>query len=151
MLRLALATLHLLALGIGLGAIWARARALTERPFERAAARRAFTADNWWGLAAGLWIATGLWRLFAATEKATDYYMHDDMFRLKMTMFLGLFILELWPMITLMRWRRTVRRAGGAWSPPGEVAGQLGLVSYVEVIVTVAVAMARGYGYSGVR
>lgn len=65
-----LAALHLLALGIGLGAVWARGQnlrsALTPEDL-----RRAFRADNLWGLAAVLWISTGLWRLLAGVEKTT--------------------------------------------------------------------------------
>ena len=71
MLRLLLAALHLIALGIGLGAVWARGNALN-RPLDRAAMVRAFHADTWWGIAAVLWISTGLWRLLAGTEKATS-------------------------------------------------------------------------------
>lgn len=54
MLRLALAALHLIALGTGLGAVWARARALAERPLTLDVVRRAFVADTWWGFAAVL-------------------------------------------------------------------------------------------------
>ncbi|HEV8445375.1 MAG TPA: DUF2214 family protein [Gemmatimonadaceae bacterium] len=78
MLRLTLAALHLLALGIGLGGIWGRARELAQRPLEMSGMRRAFAADSWWGIAALLWLVTGLWRLFAGTEKATSYYTRDE-------------------------------------------------------------------------
>ncbi|HEX2779845.1 MAG TPA: hypothetical protein VHM30_10120, partial [Gemmatimonadaceae bacterium] len=71
MLRLALAAVHLLALGIGMGAVWARARALAAS-HEQGALRRAFAADAWWGIAALLWIGSGSWRLLAGTEKATS-------------------------------------------------------------------------------
>ena len=49
MLRWLIATLHLLALPLGLGAIWARSRALS---LTRSAAdlHRVFVADNLWGL-----------------------------------------------------------------------------------------------------
>ena len=79
MLRLFLAAMHLIALGIGLGSVWTRASALS-RPLDRAAMVRAFHADTWWGVAAALWIATGLWRLLAGTEKATTYYTHNHVF-----------------------------------------------------------------------
>jgi len=151
MLRVTLATLHLLALGIGLGAVWARARALSARPFDVPTARRAFTADNWWGSAAALWITTGLWRLLAGTEKASSYYMHNTVFIAKMTVFVVVLLLEIVPMLTLIRWRRIARREGAAWQPDGSVAARLGLLSYAEAalivaIVATAVAMARGYG-----
>jgi uncharacterized membrane protein len=63
-IRRLVAAFHLLALGIGLGAVWARGRAL-RGPLDATGLRRAFYADTWWGIAAGLWIATGVARAFA--------------------------------------------------------------------------------------
>jgi putative membrane protein len=141
---------------MGLSAVWGRARGLTERPFEISSLRRAFTADNWWGVAAALWIATGLWRLLAGTEKATSYYLQDVAFRTKMALFLLVFLLEIWPMVTLIRWRGALRKKGTEWRPDPTTARRLGLISYVEVallvaIVAAAVAMARGYGFHPTR
>ena len=152
MLRLTLATLHLFALGIGLGGIWGRARGLAQRPLEMSGVRRAFAADSWWGIAAMLWIATGLWRLFAGTEKATSYYTHDALFLDKMRIFGVIFLLEIWPMITLIRWRGALRRAGDGWRPDETVARRISIISYIQValllaMVVAAVSMARGYGY----
>lgn len=154
MLRLILAILHLLALGIGLGGLWARARSLESHPFDLNAVRRAFIGDNWWGIAAMLWVVTGLWRLFAGTEKATSYYTHDTAFSAKMSFFLVIALLEIWPMITLIRWRRLIRRRGDSFTPNKAVAAWIRRISYVEVVlliamVVAAVSMARGYGYRG--
>jgi putative membrane protein len=151
MLRLTLAALHLLALGIGLGGVWARARALGERPLTLPAVRRAFVADTWWGIAAVLWISTGLWRLLAATEKATSYYLHNDVFMAKMTLLIVILALEVWPMTTLIRWRIAVARTGDAWRPDDAVAARIRTISYIQaalvlVMVVAAVTMARGYG-----
>lgn len=74
MIRIALAVTHLLALGIGLGAIHGRGRALNALAADPGALRRAFAADSWWGIAAVLWIGTGLWRVLAGTEKTPSYY-----------------------------------------------------------------------------
>src|SRR6266511_1832568 len=52
-IRWLLAALHLLALGIGLGAVWARGRALRDA-LDASGLRRAFHADAWWGIAAVL-------------------------------------------------------------------------------------------------
>ena len=150
MLRLLLAALHLIALGIGLGAVWARANALS-RPLDRAAMVRAFTADSWWGVAAALWIATGLWRLIAGTEKATRYYMHNDFFFTKMTFLVIILLLEVGPMITLIRWRQIAGRGTSAWNPNPAEARRIARISYIEAalvvaMVVAAVAMARGYG-----
>ena len=48
------AALHLFALGIGLGAVWARARALSG-PLDPNGLKRVFAADGWWGGAGCCW------------------------------------------------------------------------------------------------
>jgi len=154
MLRVTLAALHLFALAFGLGAVYVRGRSLTERPLTLGAVRRAFVADSWWGIAAGLWIATGLWRLFAGTEKATSYYLHNDAFFAKMALLIIILALEIWPMMTLIRWRKAVAKSSDAWQPDEIVAGRITKISYIQAalglaMVVAAVLMARGYGYRG--
>jgi|SRR5687767_5411541 len=150
-LRVLLATLHLLALGIGLGAVWTRARMLSVRPLDVVSVRRAFVADAWWGIAAGLWIATGLWRLFASIEKPASYYMQNHVFLMKMGFLALILILEIWPMITLIRWRRDSGRNRESWIPDESAASRISTISYVEAALVVAMvvaaaAMARGVG-----
>ncbi|HEU4827566.1 MAG TPA: DUF2214 family protein [Gemmatimonadales bacterium] len=147
MTRLLLAALHLIALGIGLGAVWARSRAL-RGDVQLADVRRALVADTWWGVAAALWLATGLWRLFGGTEKATGYYLSNHVFLLKMGLFVAILLLELGPMMTLTRWRQDLRRGG---TPALDRARRISTVSAIEAalviaIVGAAVTMARGFG-----
>jgi putative membrane protein len=147
-LRWFIATLHLLVLPLGLGAIWMRARALA-RIRAHAGLERAFVADNLWGVAAVLWIATGLWRAFGGLEKGTAYYLHDHAFHAKMGLFLLILLLEIWPMITLIRWRIRARRGSAV---DLRVALLLARVSYAEaglviLMVFAATAVARGYFY----
>jgi putative membrane protein len=154
MLRITLASLHLIALGLGLGAVIARGTALKESP-SNAALRRAFRSDATWGIAALLWLATGLWRLFAQTEKTTDFYLTNPLFHAKMGLFILILLLELWPMITMMRWRRSFSAGESAERLMTRGAGRrIALISHVEAllvvaIVFVAVAMARGFGGAG--
>jgi putative membrane protein len=143
-IRWAFAALHLIALGIGLGAVWARARALSGTPD----LRRAFYADNWWGLAAILWIGTGLVRALAGLEKGTGYYLHNTFFRAKMTLLGIILVLEFATMVNLIRWRVQVARGE---QPDTHLAQRLALISRVEaglvvLMVLAATAMARGYG-----
>jgi putative membrane protein len=147
MLRWLLAAAHLLALGIGLGSVWVRAGALRQ-PLDTAAAyRRVFTSDAGWGVAAALWIGTGLWRLFGGLEKGTDYYLHNRVFWVKMTLLLLVLILEVGPVVTIGRWRREV--AAGCLPDPS-AAPRMARVSVVQaaliaLMVLAATAMARGY------
>lgn len=145
-LRWLLAATHLLALGIGMGAVWTRARAL-RRADDPAALRGALEADAWWGVAALLWLGSGLWRLLSGTEKGTEYYLGSHLFWLKMVLFVGIVAMELRPAVTLMRWRRDL----AARRPPETgAAARISRISYVQgvlvaLMVLVATAMARGY------
>ncbi len=146
-IRWLFAAVHLLALGIGLGAIWARARALRS-PLDVGGLRRAFYADAWWGIAAVLWIATGLMRAFGGLEKGSAYYLHNHVFWTKMVLLGLILVLELRPMLTLIRWRVEV---GGGGHPDTSSAPRLATISSVQAVLVVlmilaATAMARGYG-----
>ena len=141
------ASLHLLALGIGLGAVWTRGRAL-RAPANREVLRRVFAADSFWGLAALLWIGTGLWRLLAGLEKGTGYYLQNHVFFAKMGLLVIVLVLEIGPMLTLMKWRRIVARGE---MPDTEGARRLATISFVQaglvvLMVFAATAMARGMG-----
>jgi putative membrane protein len=146
-LRWLLASFHLLGLGLGLGAIWVRARGL-RLPLDRMGLQRVFQADSAWGLAALLWIGTGLWRLLAATEKTTAYYLHHHVFLTKMGLLLLVLVLEVRPMMTLIRWRQ---RVGRGELPDTRAAQLLSRISYIQaglivLMVFAATAMARGVG-----
>ena len=144
-LRWLLASFHLLGLGLGLGAVWVRGRALRSS-LDPAGLRRVFLADSLWGLAALLWIGTGLWRLLGGTEKPTDYYLHNHIFQTKMALLVLILVLELRPMVTLIRWRRQVGRGE---LPDTRAAPALARVSFIQagivvLMVFAATAMARG-------
>jgi putative membrane protein len=147
MLRWLLAALHLLVLGIGLGAVWVRGRALKGQ-LDAAGLRRVFLADNAWGVAALLWITTGLWRLLAGLEKGTAYYLGNHVFLTKMSLLILVLGLEVWPMVTLIAWRRQVARGE---SVNTGAARSLARISFLQaglivLMVFAATAVARGYG-----
>src|SRR5687768_2789867 len=104
LLRWLFAAPHLPGLGIGLGAIWARARAL-RGPLDPVGLRRVFYADGWWGVAAAIWIGTGLVRVIGGLEKGMGYYLPSHVFWGKMALLFVILALEVWPMVTLVRWR----------------------------------------------
>lgn len=150
MTQITLAALHLIALGLGLGAVLNRGTVLREVPDMRSV-QRAFRADTLWAIAAGLWIATGLWRYLAETEKSMGYYNANYLFVTKMILLGAILVLEIWPMVTLIRWRIAIRRGGspGVVAVPGR-ARIIATISHVQALLIVlmvfaAAAMARGY------
>jgi putative membrane protein len=147
MIAAVVSALHVLALALGLPSVFLRGRALTG-PLDRAGLQRLFAADNVWGIAAALWLVTGLLRAFAGLEKGTTFYMSSWLFWLKMALFLLVIALEIRPMVTLIGWRRAVGRGAAPDTSSARTLYQLNHIelALVVVIVFVAAFMARGFG-----
>jgi putative membrane protein len=148
--RALVAYLHYLALALGLGGLFVRGvqlRRLRTTPGDAGALAALFRADNAWGVAALLWIATGLVRVFAGLEKTSDFYLRNGFFYLKMTLFLLVFLLEIRPMVTFIKWRMALRKGGSPTSAarldPLVRLNDLEL-ALVVLIPFVATLMARG-------
>jgi putative membrane protein len=145
--RWILAATHLLALGIGLGAILDRWWSL-RGPLDASGLRRVLRADVLWGVAAFLWISTGLLRAFAGFEKGTAYYLGNHVFLTKMGMLLLILILEVPAIATFTRWRAQLARGAAVDTTRAEVLIRISLIQTVLVVLMVfaATAMARGFG-----
>ncbi len=147
MMSAIVSALHVLALALGLPSVFLRGRAL-KRPLDTGGLRRLFAADNIWGIAAVLWVVTGLLRAFGGLEKGTQFYLHSRLFWTKMALFVIVLTLEIWPMATFIRWRVWLRRGD---HPDTSRAGILYAVNHVKMalvvmMVFVAAFMARGFG-----
>ncbi|HKB09764.1 MAG TPA: DUF2214 family protein [Vicinamibacterales bacterium] len=139
-----LSAIHVLTLALGLGAVYARGRALAGT-LDAAGWRRLLAADNAWGIAALLWIIFGLARVFAG-GKETSFYWRNGFFWIKMALFGLVFLLEIAPMTTFIRVRAA--RGRGAPLPQFSVAAYRRINTaetvLVVAIVFVAAFMARG-------
>jgi putative membrane protein len=139
-----LSAIHMLTLALGAGALFARGRALA-RPLDDAGWRQLLAADNAWGIAAALWIVSGLGRLFAG-GKDPGFYWRNGFFWVKIGLFALVFVLELAPMITFIRVRIAKRR--GAPLPRFSIDAfrriNTAEMILVVAIVFVAAFMARG-------
>ena len=139
-----LSAIHILTLAIGFSAVFLRGRALA-RPLDDKGWRELLAADNAWGIAAGLWIASGLARVFYG-GKEPAFYWHNGFFWLKMGLFALVFALELAPMVTFIR-VRTARKRGlplPRFSVDAFRRINQAETVLVVVIVVVAAFMARG-------
>jgi putative membrane protein len=148
MIAATVSALHVLALALGLPAVYFRGRALRGR-LDAEGLRRLFTADNVWGVAAVLWLVTGLLRVFAGLEKGADFYLGSRLFWLKMALFALILVLEIRPMVTFIRWRIGLRRGR---APDTSRARALYLVNHTQMALVVlmmfvATFMARGFGF----
>jgi putative membrane protein len=138
---------HLLALAVGLPAVFLRGRAL-KGPLDAAGLRMLFAADLWWGIAFVIWLLTGLARAFGGLEKGSEFYLHSSLFWLKIALIVVVTALEVWPMLTFIGWRRAMARGQ---MPDTSAARTLHVVDHIQMalvvaIVFVAAFMARGYG-----
>ena len=140
------AAVHLLGLAVGLGAIWARARAFRGR-LDAQGIQQVLYADNWWGISALLLIGTGLVRAFSGYDKGSDYYLQSDLFWAKMAMVVLVLALEVPPMLMLIRWRVGIARGTSLnasrarrYAATSTIQGLL-----LVLILMAATGMARGY------
>jgi putative membrane protein len=140
-----LAAVHLLAFALGFWAVLTRGTA-----FSRLAAagevRRVLLADNLWGISALVLLVTGGMRAFGGYEKGADYYLHQPLFHLKMTLFVLILLLELAPMITLIKWRIGLARGNPLKTGRAKMFAR---ISHAEALLLVlmviaATGMARG-------
>src|SRR5262249_39695893 len=141
--------LHYLALALGLGAVFARGRRLRDlerAPDDERARTALFQADTLWGVAALLWLVTGGARAFGGLGRDKEFYLRNGFFFVKMGLFVLVLVLEIYPMITLIRWRRTRSRGVAITRAPYQALIRLNdaEVALVVLIPFVAALMARG-------
>jgi len=148
MISAIVSSLHVLALALGLPAVFLRGRAL-KGALDADGLRRLLAADNVWGLAAVLWIVTGLLRAFGGLEKGTEFYLQSRLFWVKMALFAVLLLLEIRPMITFIRWRMQLGRGQSVDTSPARTLYTINHVELAIVVIMVFVAslMARGFGH----
>jgi putative membrane protein len=152
-IRALVASTHYLALALGFWSLMERGRAVRALIGSKNLeldAKRVFFYDNFWGMAALLWIGTGLLRAFGGLEKGTAYYISNDLFWTKLSLFAVVFLLELSPMITFIRWRKAIRKKLHLSISEGHLK-TLSRINTVEIllvilIVFIAGLMARGVG-----
>ncbi|CAB3643053.1 DUF2214 family protein [Paraburkholderia rhynchosiae] len=147
LVRWLLAALHLLAYGFALASILRRTWAL-RRATVPAALRSVFRADTRWGLSALVLIVTGLMRVFGSYEKGADYYLHEPLFHVKMTLLVLILALEVPSMLALMRWRAAVRKGAVPELRNARRYAHLSVIQTVLLVLMVfaATGMARGIG-----
>src|SRR5215467_217902 len=87
-----LSAIHMLTLALGAGGLFARGLALSS-PLDDAGWKRLLAADNAWGIAAVLWIASGFGRVFYG-GKEPSYYWRNGFFWVKLALFGMVFALE---------------------------------------------------------
>lgn len=138
---------HYLALAIGFCAVIVRGIRLRES-LNNNLIKPILIADNFWGLAAILWLSTGILRAFGGFEKGASYYLQNNWFWIKITLFTLIFILELVPMITFIKWR--IKNKSLLNTSDFKLIKKILIINHIEASLTLiipifAVLMARGF------
>lgn len=147
LVRWLLAALHLLAYGFALASILRRTWAL-RRASVPAALRSVLRADTRWGISALVLIVTGLMRAFGGFEKGADYYLHEPLFHVKMTLLVLILVLEIPSMLALLRWRACIRKGTAPDLRKARLYARLSVIQTLLLVLMVfaATGMARGVG-----
>ncbi|MBV6821597.1 DUF2214 family protein [Pseudomonas sp. PD9R] len=140
------AAVHLLALTLGFWAVLTRGTAFRHLADGAGQARGVLIADNLWGISALILLVTGGMRAFGGYEKGTDYYLHQPLFHLKMTLFVLILLLEVAPMVILIKWRIALARGGAIETGRAKLFARISHIEALLVLLMVVAAtgMARG-------
>ena len=141
-----LPAVHLFAFALAFWAVLTRGTVFSQLSAGTGEVKRVLLADNLWGLSALTLLITGAMRAFGGYEKGSDYYLHQPLFHLKMTLLVLILLVELAPMITLIKWRIASSRGV---APDAGRAKLYARISHVEALLLIlmmvaATGMARG-------
>jgi putative membrane protein len=140
------AAIHLLAFALGFWAVLTRGTAFSRLAAGTGEPCRVLMADNLWGISAVILLVTGGLRAFGGYEKGTDYYLHQPLFHLKMTLFILILLLEVAPMLALIKWRIALARGSAIDTGRAKLFARISHVEALLVLLMVVAAtgMARG-------
>lgn len=122
---------------------------LLRGPLTAATARKVLRADMLFGLSATIVLVVGIARV-VFFEKGWDYYAHNHAFIAKMTLFIAVGLLSIYPTREFLSWRESVRRDELPAVSPERLRRVRSIVHLelvgVAVIILCAALMARGFG-----
>ena len=143
-----LAYLHLLAILTMVVFIASEAALCRVQWLNPAVVERLARVDLLYGIAAMVVLATGVARTWWGI-KGTAWYWGNPLLHVKLTLFVIIGVLSIFPTRTFMRWRKTLR-ASGALPAEAEVVKTRRLVMIqahlLALIPLAAVFLARGFG-----
>jgi putative membrane protein len=115
-------------------------------------ARSVLRMDAVYGIAALVLLVAGFVRVFY-TEKGSAYYFDSGAFLLKLTLFIVVGLLSIYPTLKFMGWRKALR-AGSVPELDARTRRKVRMLIHIQltllfVIMLMAIMMARGVWYLG--
>ena len=112
-------------------------------------ARRLQIFDAVYGASAGIVLVAGLLRVFYF-EKGASYYFHSLPFIAKLSLFVAVGLLSIYPTVQFRSWKKAFNGGSGGNVPPGTVNVVRKIIHWqlagVLLILLCAALMARGIG-----
>ena len=114
-------------------------------------ARRIQNADMWYGIFSGVLLVVGFLRVFYF-EKGSVFYFASPFFHLKMTLFVAIGVLSIYPTIRFLAWRKETRQQQAPSISEQEFI-KIRRILNAELILLIALLasaslMAKGIGFS---
>ena len=143
-----LAYLHLLAILTMVVFVASEAALCRVQWLNAAVVERLAKVDRIYGIAALAVLATGVTRTLLGV-KGTAWYWSNPLLHMKLTLFVVVGVISIFPTLTFLRWRKAVR-ADGSLPNEAQIARARRLVMVQAHIIAdiplLAVFLARGYG-----
>ena len=115
-------------------------------------ARRLQRIDAIYGASAGVLLIVGLARVFFF-KKGAAYYFHSAPFIAKLTLFVAVGLLSIYPTVTFRRWAGALKRGEVPAVSAGKLRSLRAVIHWqlvgVVLILLCAALMARGIGFFG--
>lgn len=115
-------------------------------------ARTLLRTDMIAGIAAGTLLVVGALRVFVF-EKGGAFYFHNAFFHIKLTAFVAVALLTIYPTLEFLSWRKALQRGQRPFVEPQKIRRirtllHLELISIVVILFSAAM-MSRGIGHFG--
>jgi|SRR5690606_33468956 len=122
---------------------------LLRRELDAVGARTLLRMDAMYGAAAAVLLVVGFLRVFY-TEKVPAYYFQSGSFIAKITLFVLVGLLSIYPTVQFLKWRKALKAHEAPALDPA-VRKKIRMILHIEltlllVIILLAVMMARGVG-----
>lgn len=142
------AFLHFLAVFAIFATVFLEWQTMSPAP-THAEARRIQRCDTWFGIAAGVVLVVGLLRVFYF-EKGKAFYFANPFFNAKLTLFVLVGLLSIYPTVRFLKWREQTRQGLAPIVSPDEYR-RIMLMLRAEMALLLGLAlcaslMARGVG-----
>jgi len=96
--------------------------------------------DAIYGISAILVLVTGLLRWFIVDPKGADFFTHNHMFHVKVTLFIIMAILSIFPTIRIMKWRKKAKSEPNFEPSTRDVKKQLMFIR-IELLLIVIIPL----------